>query len=146
MRVVLVVLRGIKVSRKLHNDMFNKIIRAPVNHFFDRVPLGRLINRFASDLDLVDSSLPFTLGGLLYYPVNLLSKFVMCYIAGTAWPQSFLSFYFPAHVICSLYSRIYQSYDSSLLSYIYSNSIMIRFPIAFVNKSLRFSRSSGVYC
>jgi len=92
LRVVLVVLRGIKVSRKLHNDMFNKIIRAPVNLFFDRIPLGRLINRFASDLDLVDSSLPFTLGGLLYYPVNLLSKFIMCYVAGTAWalPLMFL--------------------------------------------------------
>jgi len=85
LRVILVVLRGITVSRKLHNDMFSKIIRAPVNLFFDRVPIGRLINRFASDLDLVDGSLPFTLGGLLYFPVNLLSKFVMCYIAGTAW-------------------------------------------------------------
>jgi len=85
LRVILVVLRGVKVSRKLHNDMFNKIIRAPINLFFDRVPIGRLINRFASDLDLVDGSLPFTLGGLLYYPVNLLSKFVMCYVAGTGW-------------------------------------------------------------
>lgn len=77
--------RGITVSKKLHVQMFKRIIRAPINLFFDRVPLGRLINRFASDLDMVDSTMPNNLSALSHAPLNLLSRFIVCSIIGTVW-------------------------------------------------------------
>lgn len=108
----MVIMRGLQVSRRLHAEMFGRIIRAPINLFFDRIPLGRLLNRFSSDLDIVDGTLPFTLGGLLYHPVNLIARLVMCYIAGSGWilpcivafgwlgvkiQQKYLSIYREAH-------------------------------------------------
>lgn len=85
LRVGFVTMRGIQVSRNLHNQMLLRVIRAPINLFFDRVPIGRLINRFASDLDLIDTMLPFNFGGIMHLPINLLARFVVCCFVGTLW-------------------------------------------------------------
>ena len=82
---LMIFFRGITMSRKLHVQMFKRIIRAPINLFFDRVPLGRLINRFASDLDMVDSTMPNNMSALSHAPLNLASRFIVCAIIGTIW-------------------------------------------------------------
>ena len=40
----------LKGSSKLHNEMLNRIMRAPMS-FFDTTPAGRIINRFSKDMD-----------------------------------------------------------------------------------------------
>ena len=77
--------KSVELSRKLSFDMFKQIIRAPLNLFFDRVPKGRLINRFASDLDSIDSTLPHNINFLVHIPIELLARFIVCWIAGTVW-------------------------------------------------------------
>lgn len=47
-------------ARVLHNDLLHKVIRAPMA-FFDRTPLGRIINRFSHDVSEVDNDFPATL-------------------------------------------------------------------------------------
>ena len=84
-QTVLMFLKGNKMSKKMHVDMFTRVIRAPLNLFFDRVPLGRLINRFASDLDMVDNTMVMWLTGVAHFPLNLLSRFIVCAVAGTLW-------------------------------------------------------------
>ena len=42
---------------KLHKDLLDKIIRAPMK-FFDTTPIGHIINRFSSDVDVLDVTLP----------------------------------------------------------------------------------------
>ncbi len=91
-RMIMAVIGGVGVSKRLHFDMFVRVIRAPINLFFDRVPLGRLINRFASDLDVVDNTMPFTLSRIAFMPVDIIAKVVVCCLAGTVWvlPLAFL--------------------------------------------------------
>uniref|UniRef100_A0A8C3W6N7 Multidrug resistance-associated protein 4 n=1 Tax=Catagonus wagneri TaxID=51154 RepID=A0A8C3W6N7_9CETA len=46
-------------SQSLHNKMFESILRAPVL-FFDRNPIGRILNRFSKDIGHMDDLLPLT--------------------------------------------------------------------------------------
>uniref|UniRef100_A0A8C7Y8B6 Multidrug resistance-associated protein 4 n=1 Tax=Oryzias sinensis TaxID=183150 RepID=A0A8C7Y8B6_9TELE len=46
-------------AQKLHNSMFNAIIRTSLR-FFDANPIGRILNRFSKDIGYLDSLLPWT--------------------------------------------------------------------------------------
>jgi ABC-type multidrug transport system fused ATPase/permease subunit len=49
-----------RASKQLHYGMLSRIIRAPTA-FFDITPMGRIVNRFAKELDLIDKVLPYQL-------------------------------------------------------------------------------------
>uniref|UniRef100_A0A6I8MXX3 Multidrug resistance-associated protein 1 n=2 Tax=Ornithorhynchus anatinus TaxID=9258 RepID=A0A6I8MXX3_ORNAN len=48
---------GICASRRLHLDLLHSVLRSPLS-FFERTPSGNLVNRFAKELDTVDSMIP----------------------------------------------------------------------------------------
>lgn len=50
----------LKASQHLHNGLADAVLRAPVA-FFDVTPIGRILNRFAADMDKVDLELTQTL-------------------------------------------------------------------------------------
>jgi ABC-type multidrug transport system fused ATPase/permease subunit len=56
LRLVLVAYVAMRASRKLHEDALCGVSGSPVG-FFDVTPLGRIINRFSSDLQAVDVQL-----------------------------------------------------------------------------------------
>ncbi|XP_007666157.2 multidrug resistance-associated protein 4 isoform X2 [Ornithorhynchus anatinus] len=49
----------VNASQTLHNNMFESILKAPVL-FFDRNPIGRILNRFSKDIGHLDDLLPLT--------------------------------------------------------------------------------------
>ncbi|TPX36938.1 hypothetical protein SmJEL517_g00979 [Synchytrium microbalum] len=51
---------GINAAQKLHDSALKAIFRSPLA-FFDVTPLGRIVNRFSRDLDVIDNILPETL-------------------------------------------------------------------------------------
>nr|XP_056718111.1 ATP-binding cassette sub-family C member 4 [Euleptes europaea] len=49
----------VNAAQTLHNKMFVSILKAPVL-FFDRNPIGRILNRFSKDIGHLDDLLPLT--------------------------------------------------------------------------------------
>ena len=55
---------NIKASKKLHGVLAENILRAPMS-FFDTTPRGRIENRFGKDVDIVDSTIVYSIRGFL---------------------------------------------------------------------------------
>ncbi|XP_013177998.1 PREDICTED: multidrug resistance-associated protein 1 isoform X1 [Papilio xuthus] len=50
-------------ARALHAGLLAGVLRAPTIGFFDCTPVGRVLNRFSKDVDVLDNVLPMTLRG-----------------------------------------------------------------------------------
>ncbi|CAO3645196.1 unnamed protein product [Cunninghamella blakesleeana] len=48
---------GLRASKKLFADILDRVLHAPLR-FFDTTPIGRILNRFASDFETIDSDIP----------------------------------------------------------------------------------------
>lgn len=55
----------LRAARDLHNKLLNNVLRLPMA-FFDTTPLGRILNRFSKDVDVVDNVLPMVMVRLNY--------------------------------------------------------------------------------
>ncbi|XP_026315306.1 multidrug resistance-associated protein 1 isoform X2 [Hyposmocoma kahamanoa] len=56
-------LGSLAAARALHAAMLGSVLRAPSIGFFDCTPVGRVLNRFSKDVDVLDNVLPMTLRG-----------------------------------------------------------------------------------
>lgn len=63
-------------GRKLHWIILIGVLHAPMS-FFDTTPLGRIINRFAKEIDAVDSSLPGAFSQLLTTLVTVIATLII---------------------------------------------------------------------
>ncbi|RHY67065.1 hypothetical protein DYB30_006592 [Aphanomyces astaci] len=62
-RTILVAVSGVRASRVMFGKMMSALISTPMS-FFDDTPLGRVVNRFAEDMSLIDIWLPFSYAGV----------------------------------------------------------------------------------
>jgi ABC-type multidrug transport system fused ATPase/permease subunit len=67
---------GIRASMHLHTTMLAKILKVPLA-FFSENPSGRILNRFAQDIDKLDSTLPITVRDGIMACVSVLSVFIL---------------------------------------------------------------------
>ena len=51
-------------SKKIHDATLTSLFHSPMS-FFDTNPTGRILNRFSSDMDMIDLTMPFRIGDLL---------------------------------------------------------------------------------
>ncbi|KAF9932404.1 hypothetical protein FBU30_008256 [Linnemannia zychae] len=57
---------GIRSSRILHDRLADKVLRLPMA-FFDTTPVGRVVNRFSTDMDNLDSEMPNNVTDVYYF-------------------------------------------------------------------------------
>ena len=66
-------------SSKLHFTMLTRILRSPM-YFFDTTPLGRILNRFSKDVDIMDVTIPMNFRMLCNQLYNVIGTiFVICF-------------------------------------------------------------------
>ncbi|KZT73163.1 hypothetical protein DAEQUDRAFT_808686 [Daedalea quercina L-15889] len=63
-------------SKKLHSDALTRVMYAPMS-FFETTPLGRIMNRFAKDIDTVDNLLGDSLRMLVATLANILGAIIL---------------------------------------------------------------------
>lgn len=61
-----------RASRKLHAYILARLYHNPLS-FFDTTPLGRIVNRFSKDIDMIDNTLPFNIRSFItcFFAVGL---------------------------------------------------------------------------
>ncbi|THH08344.1 hypothetical protein EW145_g2759 [Phellinidium pouzarii] len=93
---------SLQASRKLFRAMLARLIRAP-SRFFDVTPLGRILNRFTTDMNVVDSTLQHSARNALVGGLTFIASFLfIIYVIPRFTPA--------AVVIAWLYIRIAPRY------------------------------------
>lgn len=110
-------------ARAIHNRLLKRVLKATVT-FFDTTPMGRVLNRFSSDLYTVDDSMPFVLNILLATAFNLLGVLVVISY-GLPWVLLLLLplavFYYRTQAFYRHTSRELKRLSSLTLSPVYSH-------------------------
>ena len=70
-RSVLLFDGGVKAGTRFFSDLLSGVMSAPMR-FFDTSPLGRVLNRFTSDTNAVDNSMPSSVGQFLTSVIGVL--------------------------------------------------------------------------
>ncbi|KAF9172822.1 hypothetical protein BGX21_006151 [Mortierella sp. AD011] len=118
----------IRASEKLHRLLISTVIRLPMS-FFDTTPLGRILNRFSSDMYSVDEHLGWKTMDMTYITISVTSTLVVIAATTPAFvfmiPIIALVFYFIANwflwatrslkrINSVSLSPLYQHFDESL--------------------------------
>ncbi|XP_025986920.1 multidrug resistance-associated protein 1 isoform X7 [Solenopsis invicta] len=73
---ITLIIGSLRSSRVLHYDLLFNILRSPVG-FFDTTPSGRILNRFAKDVDVIDNVLPHILRAALMCLASVIATLVV---------------------------------------------------------------------
>jgi len=76
---MLVAFSNLKSTKYLHEKMIFSLIRAPINLFFDVVPIGQILNRLIHDLDL-SQEIIWMFNKILKSFIGLITSIYVCYL------------------------------------------------------------------
>ena len=65
--------------RKVHEDMINVLVRAPINLFHDIVPIGQILNRLTKDIELIQGIIK-TVNSAIKILFTLVANIAVCYL------------------------------------------------------------------
>ncbi|KAL7183143.1 hypothetical protein ACSBR1_041762 [Camellia fascicularis] len=82
-RSYFVVVLGLKTSKSIFSKLMTSLFRAPMS-FYDSTPLGRILSRVSSDLNMVDLELAFKFSVSIGTTMN--TYFSFCVLAIITWP------------------------------------------------------------
>ncbi|KAG0166993.1 hypothetical protein DFQ28_007487 [Apophysomyces sp. BC1034] len=95
LRQIVLFVGSLRASRHIHAQLLERILRAKVR-FFDSTPLGRILNRFSSDLETIDQSVAPSLSMLLFSIIATIYVVILVSIITPAFifPGIFIAFLF----------------------------------------------------
>ncbi|KAF9423739.1 hypothetical protein BGZ76_003621, partial [Entomortierella beljakovae] len=64
------VICGLQASKVIFDRLLSRVLRLPMS-FFDTTPMGRIVNRFSSDIDSIDTRLPEEWNDLFSFIINI---------------------------------------------------------------------------
>jgi ATP-binding cassette subfamily C (CFTR/MRP) protein 1 len=77
-RASVLILAGVKQGEKVHRLMINALLKASLIKFYNRVPIGRIVNRLTKDLRELDEAIGPAIGGLLVCAFQMLGTIAIC--------------------------------------------------------------------
>ena len=89
-----ILMASIRLSKKVSFLMSFKLVHASINNFFDRVPTGRILNRFLRDLNELDWNLSYATWYLVYIFFLCLTDFIAAVYASSPFMLIFICIYF----------------------------------------------------
>ncbi len=104
LRYALIVRASIRASRNLFDKLTYAVLRAPLR-WLDTVPVGRILNRFTADFNMIDSKLAYDFGFMLYNIFQVLGIVV----AGLLVSPILIIFAILLLLICFYYSQLFLS-------------------------------------
>ena len=78
MRMVSLNSQSVRSSKNIHSYVLQRVMAAPVPTFFDTHTVGEVLNRFAKDLEIVDTSIPEFFLQFLTNWFQISSIFILC--------------------------------------------------------------------
>ena len=120
---IIMALSTLKGSSRMHNKMLQRVMKSPMS-FFDTTPLGRIVNRFAKDVDVCDNTLPQSIRQLITLVFDLVGILVLIVIILPIIAAVVLPFCIVFYLIQKFYvttSRQLKRLESNTRSPIYSH-------------------------
>ncbi|CAD8077788.1 unnamed protein product [Paramecium sonneborni] len=110
-RALTIIRQSIKSSSKIHDEMMNCLMYAHQCQFFERVPLGRIINRLTKDINQLDTEIYMNISWL-YTKVSQLASHIFLNIYASTYLILFpISIFFG---VCLRIQRIYMKASREL--------------------------------
>ncbi|KAG0197422.1 hypothetical protein BGX28_009094 [Mortierella sp. GBA30] len=159
--VVVFAVAGVRAARILHRNLLESILRLPMS-FFDTTPVGRIMNRFSSDIDNVDELVPLNVSSFYYFLSWVIGTLVVISISLPIF-LVFVPFLAASYLIIQAYyirssralqrmysiskSPLYQHFDETLagVSTIRAMCAQDRFILENATKSDRSSNAFFVF-
>ena len=89
-------------AKRIHESLLKGIMRSPMS-FFDTNPLGRIINRFSSDIDTMEMMIPSQISDFVWCFCEIIATLI---IIGYATPLFIISI-IPIGIVFILFQRLY---------------------------------------
>ena len=91
---MLVAYSNLKSTKYLHEKMIFSLIRAPINLFFDVVPIGQILNRLIHDLDL-SQEIIWMFNKILKSLIGLFTSVYVCFLENreSIYASPFIAFF-----------------------------------------------------
>ncbi|EYC38271.1 hypothetical protein Y032_0728g1885 [Ancylostoma ceylanicum] len=146
--LVTLVFAALSASRNLHAPLLRNLLHSPMS-FFDTTPLGRVLNRCAKDIDVVDMLVPMTFRYLAACALQVISTLVVIVISTPIFVVvilplaslycSFLRYYVPTS---RQLKRLENKYRSPIYSH-FSETIQGAASVRAFDKVDEFRNASG---